>query len=543
MTLSITIIRRTQEESPELKQIKLDSQRAISHLETEILVEIGNFQFRMVFPDRSGYEARWERHWSTYLATYGYQGEQVETFALSEGSTIASKSWEQRYRIYTTLGHGAFGTVYRVVSRKVGDHYAIKTFHERDHLGELNLKLLQSLNHDNIVQFYEVCQNPPSLIMELRKPENIMVHRRSPIKLKLVDFGLATEKAGTLHSFGGTLRYMAPEMEQTKSYTKAVDVWALGVIMLELSYGLRRGSADGPHTYPERHYRHIREQSPNLLQEYITSLLRWNPRNRPSAAEAREALFARQGVTSEIWNTIVNARNANTSLHRGGQVAAPVQNSQESTARLPEVGRSVLPSGATTVANTSYKDGEREGAQNTLRPFPIQEPEGPSQAPNRETSHKSPRGQGSDFSFTDYAHEQRLAARQSRSLESPPSSPPYCPAAIAISRPALEAAQNDDNPTSHLNPEQSSVSTVDTWHRIAEQAIRDNYAPTPGGTFYRRRGSYYRDGAAGPESLASTESSSTRGVKRPAGAHPSTAMLRPVFSTTANVILDYGSLR
>ena len=76
------------------------------------------------------------------------------------------------------------------------------------------------------------------------KPENILVQYRDPdtpraLRIKLSDFGLA--KAGdSLKTGCGTAIYCPPEVEfwTFSRYTKAVDIWSLGVTILEFAYAL-----------------------------------------------------------------------------------------------------------------------------------------------------------------------------------------------------------------------------------------------------------------------------------------------------------------
>jgi serine/threonine protein kinase len=77
------------------------------------------------------------------------------------------------------------------------------------------------------------------------KPSNILVSYRDPhgdaslLYIKLSDFGLAKE--GSVKSKCGTELYMAPETLKTRTpgyYSPAVDIWSLGVIVLECSHGL-----------------------------------------------------------------------------------------------------------------------------------------------------------------------------------------------------------------------------------------------------------------------------------------------------------------
>merc|ERR1740117_2684266 len=75
------------------------------------------------------------------------------------------------------------------------------------------------------------------------KPENLLLYRkpnnpRDTVDIKIIDFGLSkcmTEPVA--QSFLGTRGYLAPEMLQRRNYTKAVDTWALGVIVFVLLCG------------------------------------------------------------------------------------------------------------------------------------------------------------------------------------------------------------------------------------------------------------------------------------------------------------------
>ena len=69
------------------------------------------------------------------------------------------------------------------------------------------------------------------------KPENILVESRSPFSIKLTDFGLAKDKPD-LKTVCGTKRYLAPEVYLGRRYTASVDLWSLGVIILQYVYGL-----------------------------------------------------------------------------------------------------------------------------------------------------------------------------------------------------------------------------------------------------------------------------------------------------------------
>ena len=70
------------------------------------------------------------------------------------------------------------------------------------------------------------------------KLENILIDETG--YLKLIDFGLAKilKETEMSQSFWGTPEYLAPEMVSQKGHDKAVDWWALGVLIYEMLIGV-----------------------------------------------------------------------------------------------------------------------------------------------------------------------------------------------------------------------------------------------------------------------------------------------------------------
>lgn len=85
------------------------------------------------------------------------------------------------------------------------------------------------------------------------KPENILLANNGPNPLiKVADFGLATMKQKPfMSSVCGTWAYCAPEVKKDRVYTKAVDVWSLGVITYILVVGFHPFDPMGDSTEKE----------------------------------------------------------------------------------------------------------------------------------------------------------------------------------------------------------------------------------------------------------------------------------------------------
>ncbi len=98
---------------------------------------------------------------------------------------------------------------------------------------EENLKVLYQGLH---ALKYLHSHSPPLAHRDI-KPANILVRSRIPFVIKLVDFGLAKNDS-TLKTFCGTNDYAAPEIWEHHHYTAMVDIWSLGVVVLQYGYGL-----------------------------------------------------------------------------------------------------------------------------------------------------------------------------------------------------------------------------------------------------------------------------------------------------------------
>ena len=192
------------------------------------------------------------------------------------------------YKINKVIGKGAFGTVFKAFELCSGRRVAIKQVKIDSNNKNLVLKeidVLKKVEHPNIVNYYNFLKedNYIFIIMEFLeggtlkeyiqensnnitediareiikqifnalsylhyscdvchrdiKPENIMFSEKNNISsIKLLDFGLSSDSFESqlrLHNCG-TLVYMAPEQISGVIYSKAVDVWSVGIILYML---------------------------------------------------------------------------------------------------------------------------------------------------------------------------------------------------------------------------------------------------------------------------------------------------------------------
>jgi serine/threonine protein kinase/DNA-binding SARP family transcriptional activator len=131
------------------------------------------------------------------------------------------------------------------------------------------------------------------------KPENVLLTPDGTAKL--MDFGLARSVASRLTSEGaitGTVFYLAPELALGQAFDGRADLYALGVMLYELTTGRLPFSGDDPLAVITQHlYAPVvppRAKNPDIpptVDALILRLMSKDPRDRPgSAAEVRHVL-------------------------------------------------------------------------------------------------------------------------------------------------------------------------------------------------------------------------------------------------------------
>lgn len=203
---------------------------------------------------------------------------------------------EQVWMLYTPLARCAFSKCFlpqegRIPSRKV-----------RVALLEQVLKGLACLHAQNRVH------------RDL-KPANLGVVSIEPPKAVILDLGQAYHIEASEIELGippkpgqvGTVLYLAPEME-LRPYNERVDIWAFGLIALEVMTGFhpwkmsvnpwrpdKNPQYHDTMTYYTPHQRDWKRSAPDTVENLVSRLLEWDPKQRLSAAEALQHPFFNTG--------------------------------------------------------------------------------------------------------------------------------------------------------------------------------------------------------------------------------------------------------
>ena len=106
--------------------------------------------------------------------------------------------------------------------------------------------------------------------------------------IKILDFGRAHQTPDIYKSKArGSLRYLSPELKIDGLYSKASDIYALGVCFFEL---LTTKTITLP-TNPKRYQEILVQETKELPEgELLQKLLAFNPQQRPSAEQIQQRL-------------------------------------------------------------------------------------------------------------------------------------------------------------------------------------------------------------------------------------------------------------
>jgi predicted Ser/Thr protein kinase/tetratricopeptide (TPR) repeat protein len=259
-----------------------------------------------------------------------------------EDTALIGTLLNDRYEILSRLGEGGMGVVYRANDTLIRREVAIKaTLNVSLGAGGQERLLKEAraagaLNHPNIVTIHDVgaAEGRTFIVMEFveghtlqahnvytitetvgvakqicaalahaheqniihreLKPENVMILPDGT--LKLMDFGLARSLTSRLTEEGqlvGTVLYMPPEQVMGEPLDGRADLYALGVMLYEMTTGRLPFQADTPVAIISQHLdtppvppKAHRDDLPDFLNNLIVKLLEKDPEMRFESAVA-----------------------------------------------------------------------------------------------------------------------------------------------------------------------------------------------------------------------------------------------------------------
>lgn len=292
--------------------------------------------------------------YTTFLATLANAVPNLGAMQLSSAAASSARtSTSNRRSIYGSeviVGSGASAIVYRASHRQTGDVVAIKRYKEKRATTTWKEgSILCTLSHKHIVTFHHFHVRDgegAELIMEYAvlgslldqmramrltvkearttiehtllalqylhdkgithrdiKPGNILIMDRNPIHAKVADFGISS-KADYHDTLCGTARYSAPEICQPP-YTAKVDIWYVGVIMMELLGSL---PAKSKVSWAEKLVAHKTKQPSNMVTELLDACLQLEPKDRATAKKCLQLPFF-DSQTDEAQNQTLLANS------------------------------------------------------------------------------------------------------------------------------------------------------------------------------------------------------------------------------------------
>ncbi|MEK6280717.1 MAG: protein kinase [Acidobacteriota bacterium] len=273
---------------------------------------------------------------------------EVRSGVIAPGSLL-----RDRYRLESEIGRGGMGIVYRATDLELMREVAVKILPETLSSPDARQRLLRearaaaALNHPHIISVHDVgeAEGVPFFVMELvhgpslsqvrpaeiprivsialqicdalehahtnnivhrdLKPENVLMSTASLTgRVKIADLGLALPSyAARISRAGvivGTAAYMAPEQALGQQVDGRADLYALGILLYELTTGRVPFIGADPLAVVSQHIhasvvppRVLRPDIPRSLEAVILRLLAKDPSQRyANAADTEAALRA-----------------------------------------------------------------------------------------------------------------------------------------------------------------------------------------------------------------------------------------------------------
>jgi serine/threonine protein kinase len=307
------------------------------------------------------------RAWDTRLSRFVA----IKLFRSSLDAT-ASRRFDSEVRTLAGLSHPALVSVYDAGASDATPFVVLqlvegRTLHDRigdgpmtpDEVRDLGARLADALAY---VHAHDVVHRDI-------KPSNILLDTADTAYL--ADFGLARLTGATrLTSTGelmGTAAYLAPEQVRGKDLGFPVDIYALGLVLLECLTGYREYEGTEVESAVARLHRppDIPRTLPGDLVRLLTRMTALTPRRRPTALHCARVLGEGDGSTEPVRRTDVrkSVLVGVTTLVLGAAGTAWALSGDSPSTSAPPAGTSSTPSGP--AASTTSSAGSSESSDSS----------------------------------------------------------------------------------------------------------------------------------------------------------------------------------
>ncbi len=140
--------------------------------------------------------------------------------------------------------------------------------------------------------------NQPQIIHQDVKPANILIDNNH--NYAITDFGISAKTSGSHGSYydeehSGTFAYMAPErFEDNCTPTVESDIWGFGATLCEILTGNVHFGEEGGKNQDENTSMPPLPSLPASIKNLIHACLQYNPENRPTAKQIKQAAQSKQ---------------------------------------------------------------------------------------------------------------------------------------------------------------------------------------------------------------------------------------------------------
>ncbi|KAG1683871.1 Serine/threonine-protein kinase Nek4 [Nymphon striatum] len=320
----------------------------------------------------------------------------------------------EEYNVLRQVGKGSYGEVWSARSKKDRKKYVIKKMSlkniskRENKAAQLEVKLLASLHHPNIVSYKESFTDPGSSIfivmgfceggdmyhlIHARQGvpigENLVIewfiqismalqyiHERNILHrdlktqnifltkskiIKLGDFGIARVLDSTCQmatTLIGTPYYMSPEIFTNKPYNHKSDVWALGCCLYEMTSLRHPFNAKDMNSLM---YKILKKKPPPMPRNYhsdllalMKSMLSYEPDQRPSVQAILNNSFIRKNIAVFLNETKESIKVPENLIKKPNKIEKNIQVVKESQNKFEKL----LPESRKEILNEDIKQKE-----------------------------------------------------------------------------------------------------------------------------------------------------------------------------------------